>query len=348
VQYGDNVTVSGQLTPGAAQAVTITLGGAPVAGVTSDDAGAYTADFVARAGGDVVAAAGATQSTPAPLAVQPLLDVSHGTVVPFLKTRYVLAITPASYAGQVSLRLTHRGATVATLDAPAHGGKATFDAPLFGIDRFDLSFTAAADGALAARSLQTRVEVKWTRVAAGSRGPMVKGLLTALARVKVRVPGIGTSFTGQDGDALVAFQKAYSLSRSRVADHAVWRKLDGAKVIKPRFKSPRVHVEVDKRRQILMVVRNGAVAGYIPVSTGATDNTPEGSFSIRQKSPATSPLYGAGSLTWVMGFVGNFAIHGYPVVPSFPASHGCIREPLWVANWTYSQSFVGERLYVYD
>jgi len=347
VQYGDHVTVSGQLTPGVPQAVTITLGGAAVATTTSAASGAFSAGFVAHAGGDVVAAAGATQSAPVHLDVQPLLDVSHGTVVPFLKTRYVLAITPSSYSGQVSLSLTHRGAVVATLRTRAHDGKATFAVPLSGIDAFDLAFAAAADGALSARSLQTRVQVKWSRVAVGSHGPMVKGLLTALARLKVRVPGIGSSFSGQDGDALVAFQKAYGLSRSRVADHAVWRKLDGARLIKPRYKSPSVHVEVDKARQILMVVRNGAVYGYIPVSTGATDNTPEGSFGIRQKSPATSPLYGSGSLTWVMGFVGNFAIHGYPIVPSFPASHGCIREPLWVANWTYSQSFVGERLYVY-
>ena len=273
--------------------------------------------------------------------------MSHGAVVPFLKSRYVLAIVPSSYAGQVSLSLTHRGAVVATLGARAHNGEATFEVPLFGIDRFDLAFSAPADGTLSARSLQTRVQVRWSRVAAGSHGPMVKGLLTALARLKVRVPGIGASFTGQDGDALVAFQKAYGLSRSRVAGRAVWRKLDGARVIKPRYKSPSVHVEVDKRRQILLVVRHGAVCGYLPVSTGATGNTPEGSFSIQRKSPATSPLYGAGTLTWVMGFVGNFAIHGYPNVPSFPASHGCIREPMWVANWSYSQSFVGERLYVY-
>jgi hypothetical protein len=347
VQYGDQVIVSGQLTPGAAQAVAITLGGAAVARATSDAAGAYSAGFVAHAGGDVVAQAGATQSTPAHLEVQPTLDVSHGAVVPFLKTRFVLAIAPASYAGEVTLNLTHRGAVVSTLTSRAHGGEATFDVPLRGIDRFDLSFAAAADGALGARSLQAGVQVEWSRVAVGSHGPMVKGLLTALARLKVRVPGIGMSFSGRDGDSLVAFQKAHGLSRSRVADHAVWRKLDGAKPIKPRYKSPRVHVEVDKRRQILMVVRKGVVCGYIPVSTGATDNTPEGTFGIRQKSPATSTFFGPATLTWVMGFVGNFAIHGYPEVPSYPASHGCIREPLWVADWTYSQSFVGERLYVY-
>ena len=347
VQYGDHVTVGGQLTPGTAQAVTITLGGAAVATATSDAAGAYSADFVAHAGGDVIAVAGATQSAPVRLDVQPLLAVSHGAVVPFLKTRFVLAISPAGYAGQVTLSVTHRGAVVATVLERVRDGKATFDVPLSGIDRFDLSFAAAADGALGARSLQTRVQVKWSRVAVGSHGAMVKGLLTALARLKVRVPGLGSSFSVQDGDALVAFQKAYGLSRSRVADHAVWRKLDVAKLIKPRYKGPGVHVEVDKGRQILMVVRKGAVYGYIPVSTGATGNTPEGSFSIRQKSPATSTFFGSATLTWVMGFVGNFAIHGYPEVPSYPASHGCIREPLWAANWTYSQSFVGERLYVY-
>ncbi len=89
------------------------------------------------------------------------------------------------------------------------------------------------------------------------------------------------------------------------------------------------------------------MAGLIAVSTGATGNTPEGSFSIRAKSPTTRPLYGSGVLTWVMGFVGDFAIHGYPDVPPYPASHGCIREPMWVANWVYTQSFVGEGLYVY-
>jgi len=48
-----------------------------------------------------------------------------------------------------------------------------------------------------------------------------------------------------------------------------------------------------------------------------------------------------------MGFVGDFAIHGYDPVPPYPASHGCVREPMWAAPWVYDRSFVGERLYVY-
>ena len=180
----------------------------------------------------------------------------------------------------------------------------------------------------------------------GSSG-QVQGLLLQLQRLRIRVPHTGKTFTTQCRDAVVAFQKAYRLPRTYVVSYDDWRKLDGAVPMKPRFASPSTHLEVDKTRQILMVVKDGAVHGLIPVSTGATGNTPEGSFRIQRKTPATTSLYGPDVLYRTMGFVGNFAIHGYPSVPPYPASHGCIREPVWVADWVYDQSFVGERLYIY-
>jgi lipoprotein-anchoring transpeptidase ErfK/SrfK len=48
-----------------------------------------------------------------------------------------------------------------------------------------------------------------------------------------------------------------------------------------------------------------------------------------------------------MDFYRNFAMHGYPSVPAYPASHGCVREPMWVADWTYQHSWVGETVYIY-
>jgi lipoprotein-anchoring transpeptidase ErfK/SrfK len=171
-------------------------------------------------------------------------------------------------------------------------------------------------------------------------------MLTALNRLKIRVPGIGTQFTSQCRDAVMAFQKAYRLPRTYTFGYDDWRKLDGAVPVKPRYAGPATHLEVDKGRQILMVVKSGKVFGLICVSTGATNNTPEGAFRIQQKHPYTTSGYG-GILFRTMGFVGNFAIHGYVPVPPYPASHGCIREPMWVADWVYDHSFVGERLYVY-
>ena len=108
----------------------------------------------------------------------------------------------------------------------------------------------------------------------------------------------------------MAFQKAYRLSRTYVFNTACWRKLDGAKLIKPKYSSPSTHIEVDKTRQILMVVKGGKPLGIICVSTGATGNTPEGSFHIQQKHPFTTSGFG-GILVRTMGFIGDFAIHGY-------------------------------------
>jgi hypothetical protein len=49
-----------------------------------------------------------------------------------------------------------------------------------------------------------------------------------------------------------------------------------------------------------------------------------------------------------MTFYGNMGLHGYPIVPPYPASHGCVREPLWACDWVYDRSFVGERLFIYQ
>jgi lipoprotein-anchoring transpeptidase ErfK/SrfK len=87
------------------------------------------------------------------------------------------------------------------------------------------------------------------------------------------------------------------------------------------------YLEVDKSRQTLYEVRDGQVERVIHVSTGATGNTPVGTWRVYRE------VFG---WDWVlyhpMYFLRGFAIHGYPSVPAWPASHGCVRVPLWLAN----------------
>ena len=347
--YGGSLTIRGAVTPAVAdQQVVIAFGGVDKVTTTTDASGAYRADVSPKRSVDVTArAADGTVSAPVRITVRPAVSFSHGAVIPFLAMRYVVKVAPSVYDGVIVARVVHRGVLIATVKARCRDGRAVFAVPLRGIDWFSITFSLPAAQDLGTRVVKKSVKAEWRTLRAGSTGLRVKGLLTALNRLKVRVPGTATTFTTACRDSVVAFQKAYRLPRTYVVDYDDWRKLDGAAPVKPRYSSPSVHVEVDKTRQILMVVRDGKVAGLIAVSTGATGNTPEGSFSIRAKSPTTRPLYGSGVLTWVMGFVGDFAIHGYPDVPPYPASHGCIREPMWIANWVYTQSFVGERLYVY-
>jgi len=349
VVFGATVTVSGVVTPAVAgQEVAVALPGGLEATATTDATGAYGVDFTPRRSGDIVArlAADGTRSEVRHLVVKPKVTVTHGTPIPFLSLQYVVKVQPSSYGGTITAVVVHRGARVATVKAAVRGGRAVLQVPLRGIDKFVVTLSLPAADGLGARSLESTVRAAVARVATGSSGARVRGLLTALSRLKIRVPYVGTTFNAQCADAVMAFQKAYRLPRTYVVDGDDWRKLDVATPIKPRYSGPSTHIEVDKGRQILMVVKNGAVYGLIAVSTGATGNTPEGSFHIQQKHPYTTSGYG-GILFRTMGFVGDFAIHGYAPVPPYPASHGCIREPMWVAAWVYDRSFVGEQLYVY-
>ena len=286
-------------------------------------------------------------TAPQALSVKPKITVSHGTLVPFLPSKFVVKVTPSAYDGVVVVKVVHRGVTVGSYRARVKDGRAVFQIPLRGVDALHPQ-RHAAGGVRSRRPLvadQGRPSAAKT-LSAGSSGPYVKGMLTGLQRLKFRVPGVGSTFTSSVKDSVMAFQKAYRLSRTYVFNTACWRKLDGAKLIKPKYSSPSTHIEVDKTRQILMVVKGGKPVGIICVSTGATNNTPEGSFHIQQKHPFTTSGFG-GILVRTMGFIGNFAIHGYAPVPPYPASHGCVREPIWACYWVYDHSFVGEALYVY-
>jgi lipoprotein-anchoring transpeptidase ErfK/SrfK len=46
-------------------------------------------------------------------------------------------------------------------------------------------------------------------------------------------------------------------------------------------------------------------------------------------------------------FIGGFAIHGYSSVPPYPASHGCVRVPIWVAVRLYELASYGYEVDVY-
>jgi lipoprotein-anchoring transpeptidase ErfK/SrfK len=220
--------------------------------------------------------------------------------------------------------------------------------PTPGIGRFTVHVVFPATGGFAGQIQTTRVTARARTLASGSSGPDVRALSERLSELRFRVPGLSTSFTWELADSVIAFQKAYGLPRTGTAGPQTLKRLERARPLKPRFRSPALHIEVDKTRQILMVVRGGSVRAVLPVSTGATGNTPEGKHAIRWKAPATTTWLGSGILYRTLTFSGDsFAIHGWPDVPAYPASHGCVRIPIWAADWLYQRSPVGETVYVY-
>jgi lipoprotein-anchoring transpeptidase ErfK/SrfK len=74
--------------------------------------------------------------------------------------------------------------------------------------------------------------------------------------------------------------------------------------------------------------------------------TPPGRFRVYRKLPGwrKSEL---GLLYYPNYIVGGIAIHGNPAVPSVPASHGCIRIPMFAAEEFSNLSPVGTPVLVY-
>ena len=173
----------------------------------------------------------------------------------------------------------------------------------------------------------------------GSRGPSVRALEQRLAELHYAVRSDGV-FGDDDRDALIAFQKIEALPRTGVADAALWRRLLVAHT--PAARYPGDHVEVDKTRQVVFVVRGGEVVLVVPTSTGATGNTPLGVWHVYRKVQG---------FDWVLYypsyFLRGFAVHGYPDVPPYPASHGCARIPMWIATTVYADMPPGSTVYVY-
>jgi lipoprotein-anchoring transpeptidase ErfK/SrfK len=142
--------------------------------------------------------------------------------------------------------------------------------------------------------------------------------------------------------ALVAFQKVTWRKRTGVLTRPEKAAVMRATRPEPMEKGP-PHIEVDLARQVLFVVDDlGVVTSILPVSTGngkdfkaqgywRTAVTPPGRFPILQKVRGwkKSPL---GRLYYPNYIIGGIAIHGYPEVPAKPASHGCIRIPMFAAK----------------
>ena len=92
------------------------------------------------------------------------------------------------------------------------------------------------------------------------------------------------------------------------------------------------YVEVDLSRQVMALIEDGKPTDVFHVSTGAF-GTPTGTYAFYEKSPG----YNQKGMYYSVYYSGNYATHGYYTVPTYPASHGCVRNPevysVFIYNW---------------
>ena len=179
--------------------------------------------------------------------------------------------------------------------------------------------------------------------APGARGPIVRLVQGRLAGLRYAISRSGV-FDASTARAVVAYRKVRGMSRVAVVSRRLVRGLL-AKRGSFRAKHPEhgKHVEVDLSRQVMALLKGRRVYRIYGVSSGkASTPTVLGRFRVYSKTIGTN----AKGMVDSSYFIGGYAIHGYISVPTFPASHGCVRVPIpnalsiyhWLRSATASTS----------
>lgn len=187
-----------------------------------------------------------------------------------------------------------------------------------------------------------RRKLRLPYLSVGSQNPSVRALERLLNQRQYALRGV-TDYYGDDtAQAVLAFQKVHGLSRTGRVTPRLWRRLSRSKT--PKARSPKGnHIEISKATQVIYEVRKGEVVNVIHTSTGATGNTPVGTWRVYSKVPG----YNASHMYYSLFFLRGFAIHGYNPVPAWPASHGCARIPIWTAPGLYARWGYGSKIIVF-
>ena len=186
----------------------------------------------------------------------------------------------------------------------------------------------------------------------------VKAVQTQLTALHYYVGPIDGERGASLRSAVMAFQKVQGL----VADGGV-----GPNTLKA-LKAPKkpvlkgtgagTRVEVDLTKQVLYLVKDGAVARILPVSSGngkkyltksghvATALSPVGYYKITRRIIGERHA-DLGTLYDPQYFYKGWAIHGSNSVPAHPASHGCVRVTRADAKYLLKQIGVGTAVYIY-
>jgi hypothetical protein len=115
------------------------------------------------------------------------------------------------------------------------------------------------------------------------------------------------------------------------------------------------YLSVDKTCQMMYQARWGRWRRVIKVSTGkAGHRTPSGSYTFSWQWPGwhDSSEYpsdsGNGNMYNAKYFKsGGYAVHGSRSVPWYPASHGCVRITVRMADKLWDEIKIGSPIYVY-
>jgi len=228
-----------------------------------------------------------------------------------------------------------------------------------GAGRFQVGFSSRQAGLLKARvahyatpqqgafsSSAPGVRFVNTNLGPGARGQSVRLLQSELDVLHYAVPLTGVLDEGT-GRALIAYRKMTGLERIPYAGRKVFELLERrAGSFHVRYPGDGRHVEANLTKQVLAEIEPGGRVRTIYTMSSGKPSTPTviGRFRVYEKTPGENSEGMVDSNYFIRGY----AIHGYAEVPTYAASHGCLRVPIPDAPAIYSWVQTGTPVDVYN
>lgn len=284
------------------------------------------------------------------LMVSPSIGVSLGQAahgaVPGQRIRIRGVIKPDGSIVKARVRVFRNGRKIKVrkVDVRKSRFNYSFKANRSGKYRVSAS-TDTATGLAAGRSRARAFRAVYPRLGPGSRGFAVRLLQRRLKRLHYWVSVTGR-YDGATSRAVLAFRKVTGMARTVDASRTLWKKIGrGGGSFKLRRKRKGRYIEADLSRQVIALARNGKVHRIIHTSSGASGTpTVQGTFTFYMRQAG----YNAKRMYYSIYFIRGYAIHGFDPVPTYPASHGCLRIPesnaVAVFNWIRN----GDKISVYS
>ena len=191
----------------------------------------------------------------------------------------------------------------------------------------------------------------------GNRGPSVFIYEARMKELHFDPGTVNDVFDQNTRYAVTTVQKYFGLPRTGVIDAGVQLVLTHFVYSPAEPKSEPDRVEIDLDRQVLTLYQGWQPRLLTTTSTGSGEHfcggvdgcqyaiTPTGHFHFYQL------IHGwqkgkLGTMWNPYYFNGSDAVHGLQSVPAYPASHGCARIPMHIADYFYTLVHNGESVFV--
>ena len=217
--------------------------------------------------------------------------------------------------------------------------------PLVDPGKYRVRVAKAPTNAQAGGSAKSReFGLKYPDLDPGDSGPAVD-LFNDLLRKQHYYNTDNSTYGSHTERAVMAFRKVNGMARNFQATPGIFKALAAGKgSFKLSYPNAGKHTEVDISKQVMALAEGDQVKYIFHVSTGAAATpSDQGGYTYYRKDPGFNSL----GMYYSVYYNKGEATHGYHSVPPYPASHGCIRNPIPDSVFIYNWIDLGDKMFVY-